>query len=394
MKDEKDRVRELAELTSALVRIPSANPPGREEEIASFVQSLLREQGLDPAYLPLEPSRGSVVAKIEGRRPGQVVLCGHLDTVGLKGEWSFPPLSGEIRDGRVWGRGAADMKGGVAVIVAAFLEAAARGEQPKLGLTLLLTADEEGNYRGAKTARERGHLDGSELVVIAEPSDGTVYLGQKGELWLKAIIRGIGTHGSVPELGVNAALAGCEFARLVIEEVRKLPPTDLGKTSINLGRIAGGWQVNVVPERCEVELDVRPVNPDQRDAVLRIVNDAGAAVSSRLGAGFELAVTNDRAPMEISPQLDLIKRFLAAAERATGTRPATALAPYSTDAVEIYPQLGVPFVIYGPGSIAQAHRPDEYVEIEELARAFSVISAFLEDVLFKGDAGAVRSPAG
>lgn len=374
----------LAELTGELIRIPTVNPPGDEGRVADLVEDYLSGQGVRANSVPLAEGRRSLVARIPGEEEGEILLCGHLDTVGTEDDWSFPPLSGEVRDGRVWGRGAADMKGGVAVLLEAFLWAARQGRPPRHGLVLALTADEEGDYLGARSLRKRGLLSSVAFMVIAEPTSGAVYIGQKGELWIRAVFTGRGTHGSVPHLGINAALAGCAFAQQVVAAVQALPPRACGRTSVNLGRIQGGWKVNAVPDRCTVELDIRPASRQDAEIAQSLVQKIGDRVAVETGAGFSWEKTQDRAPILVSEADPWVRRFLAAVGATLGKPPATGLAPYSTDAVEIAPQLGIPFVVYGPGSIAQAHRPDEYVEVKELAVAWQAMIRFLDDVLFKG----------
>lgn len=373
---------ELVNLVADLVRIPSVNPPGNEGEIARFVQRHLANADIQTELVPLEPGRESLVARVPGSEPGCIVLCGHLDTVDVQGGWSFPPFSGRVEDGKVYGRGAADMKGGVAAIVEAARWVAQNQATPRKSLLVALTADEERGYRGAKSLVEAGILSDAEFLLITEPTDGAVFLGQKGELWLKAAFSGQGAHGSVPHLGVNAALAGCDFGLRMVHTVDSLPERVHGKTTINLGRISGGWQVNVVPDSCEVEVDVRLAQAGDRELVLKMAHNLGRDVAACQGARFELAITNDRLPIEVTADVPYMKELLKAVAEVTSAQPRVGLAPYSTDAVEIVPRLGVPLAIYGPGSIAQAHRPDEFLELGSLFQVYESLVGFLRRSLF------------
>ena len=321
------------------------------------------------------------MARVPGSESGCIVRCGHLDTVDVEGEWSFPPFFGRMKHGKVYGRGPADMKGGVAGLLLAARWAAGLPEVPKKSLLIALTADEEQGYGGARTLVEGGYLDDAEFLLIAEPTDGMVFLGQKGELWIKAVFQGMAAHGSVPQLGVNAALPAAEFALGAEERIRALPPGPRGRTSVNLGRIAGGWQVNVVPDRAEVELDVRTASAEHRDVVLGLVEEIGRRAADR-GAAFSYELTNDRPPIETREDALYLRELLVAVTGNLGEAPRTGIAPYSTDAVEIVPKLGIPLVIYGPGSIAQAHRPDEYVELSSLVSFWQAVTRFLELSLF------------
>ena len=162
---------QIAELAQELVRIPSHNPPGDESRIARFAADWLLEAGLDSQLVPLEPGRCSVVARVPGRESGAIVLCAHLDTVPTKPDaWRFPPLEGRIEAGRLWGLGATDMKGAVAVlmhVVAGFVE---EGIVPRQDVVLALTADEEFGYLGAASVAESGLIDDTELLLIGRAS--------------------------------------------------------------------------------------------------------------------------------------------------------------------------------------------------------------------------------
>jgi len=374
------RVREeLLELLVELVRIPSPNPPGDEDRVAEFALHYLVESDIDAQRVPLEDGRSSVVGRVQGQGTGSIVLCGHLDTVAVHEEkWSVPPFSGRLVGDRVYGRGAADMKGGVAAILRAARWIVETGRRLRKSLVVALTADEEGGYRGARSLVEGGYLDDAEFLLIAEPTGGAVFLGQKGELWIRASFSGRAAHGSVPELGANAVLPACQFGLAVVEGVEALPTWPEGRTSVNLGRLAGGWQVNVVPDKAEVELDVRWVRTEDRERVLRIVEEAGRDAATRWRVGFEYLVTNDRQAIVVPTEAPYVAELIAAVTTVTGRKPQVGIAPYSTDAVEIVPRLKIPVAIYGPGSIAQAHQPDEYVELSSVVEAFEGLVRFLE----------------
>ncbi len=368
-----------AELAQELVRIPSHNPPGDEDRIARFAADWLREAGLDPKLVRLEEGRSSVVARVPGHEPGCIVLCGHLDTVPTEPEaWRIPPLEGRIEGGRLWGLGSADMKGAVAVLMqvaAALFEAET---VPRKDVAVALTADEEFGYLGAATVAESGLIDDAELLVIAEPTAGRVYTGQKGELWVEADFSGREAHGSTPELGINAILPAARFCTRLQEEVSTFPEVPgRGRTTLNIGQFRGGRRVNVVPNRSRVELDVRVVRPEDHDAILERIDRIGEEEAASSRSKFERRVMSDHAPIFGDPGGPDADRLVRAVIETTGREPPTGIAPFSTDAVSIVPRLDVPVLIYGPGDIAQAHRPDEFVELAALNEAFEVFLRFL-----------------
>ena len=371
-------MREVVELTRELIRIPSMNPPGGEDQIADFVQGILEDAGIDSARIPLEEGRSSVVARIPGKNSGSVVLCGHLDTVRAdEREWSHSPFAAELEGDRIYGLGAADMKSGVAVILQIARELARRGITPKQDIVLALTADEEHAYRGAATVAESGLIDDACFLFILEPTGGKGYIGQKGELWVEARFTGRAAHGSVPELGINAILPAARFALRLREEAEGWEAVPgRGRTTLNVGELHGGVQVNIVPAEARVRIDSRTVSQQARDEVVRAVEQLGHEAVHEYGGKFSTEILNDKAPIVSDPADPWVKRFLRAVYPEAEVSPE--IAPYSTDAVAIVPVLGIPVGIYGPGSIAQAHQPDEYVEISSIRAALETLARFVE----------------
>ena len=376
--DKGDRV--IVRLAQDLIRIPTHNPPGNEERIAQFAGERLRDAGLDPRLVPLEPGRSSVVARVSGKDPGCLVLCGHLDTMPANPEaWHIPPLEGRIEGGRLWGLGAADMKGAVAVLMGVASQLARSETVPPSDVVLVLTADEEFGYRGAASVAESGLIDDADLVVIAEPTAGHVYTGQKGELWVEVVFSGEEAHGSTPEAGASAILPAARFCTRLQGEVSALPEArDLGRTTLNIGRFLGGRQVNIVPGRAEVQLDVRVVRPEDRDAVLGLIDRIGAEEAAASGTAFKGKVLSYHPPIVTASDTPAALRLRRIVASVTGREPGTGISPFSTDAVSIVPRLGVPVLVYGPGDIAQAHRPDESIALEDLVVAYDVFLRLVE----------------
>ncbi|GAI26620.1 unnamed protein product, partial [marine sediment metagenome] len=163
MKDSEKK--ELNDLLQKLIQIKSVNPPGNEDEIAIFIKEFLLKDDISSELVPLEEGRNSVVAKIEGKEKRNITLCGHLDTVRVKEEdWTKPPFQGIIEEGRMYGRGASDMKGGIAALLYAAILLKRRGITPKKTIQLALTADEEWGYRGAGTLVDKGYFDQTDFL--------------------------------------------------------------------------------------------------------------------------------------------------------------------------------------------------------------------------------------
>lgn len=366
-------------LLSSLIQIRSENPPGNEDEIISFAEAVLTDCGIASTRVPLEEGRSSLVARIAGQNRGSIVLCGHVDTVrGEVEQWSFDPLSGQVHDGRIWGLGSADMKGGVAAILHVVCELKRQSVVPAQDVVLVLTADEECAYRGAASVAKAGHLKDAALLIIAEPTAERAYIGQKGELWVEATFQGQEAHGSMPEKGVNAILPAARFAIRMTEEARKFAfQAGRGRTSLNIGELHGGRQINIVPDSATVSLDTRVITEEDREQFVRCITDVGNELAAESGTTFSFKISNDKAPIVSDSQHPLISQFLRVFADAHATSIQHEIVPYSTDAVEIVPRIGVPLIVYGPGNIEQAHRQDEFLELASFEKSIEVFARFV-----------------
>ncbi|HHR85854.1 MAG TPA: M20 family peptidase [Candidatus Acetothermia bacterium] len=374
--------RETVAILEKLVSIRSANPPGNENEIAGAVKELLAANGIDSTLVPLAEGRSSLVARIPGMESGSVVLCGHLDTVNADEEkWTTPPYEPRIEADRLWGLGSADMKSGVATIIEIALLVARSGVQPKKSLVLALTADEEYAYTGAASVAESGLIDDAEFLLITEPTAGAAYCGQKGEVWVEAIFSGKAAHGSIPSSGISAILPAARFCSALNEQAKKFAEyPGRGRTSLNIGQFDGGWQVNIVPDTAKVKLDMRCVSVEDKEMVLHLIEKLGNEEAKREGATFSMKVLADKDPIVSDAGHQYVRAFLSVVAGDEGS-PKVEISPYSTDAVEIVPRIKIPVVIYGPGDIAQAHQPDEFLELSSLRESLEVIARFVSKVL-------------
>jgi len=277
----------------------------------------------------------------------------------------------------MWGLGSADMKSGVATIIEIALLVARSGLKPKKDIVLALTADEEHAYTGAASVAESGLIDDARFLLITEPTAGKAYCGQKGELWVEAVFSGKAAHGSVPETGVSALLPAMRFCLALDKRAKKFEEyPGRGRTSLNIGQLDGGWQVNIVPDTAVAKLDIRVVSVEDKEMVLELIEGLGEDEVAKEGARFSMNVFAYKDPIVSDEKDPYLQEFLSSVA-GDGEPPKLEIAPYSTDAVEIVPRLGVPVVIYGPGDIAQAHQPDEFLELSSLRNALTVIADFV-----------------
>ncbi len=363
-------------LLAELISIPSVNPTcdpegSGEGEIARFLADRLRRAGLDVELREVEPGRPNLLAILTPRAArGRVVLAPHLDTVTVRG-MTIAPFDPVVREGRMFGRGAADTKGSVAACVAAIETLAAgpafvRGEGPEVVFAGLM-GEESGND-GAEALLNAGFR--ADFAVVGEPTRLEIVCRHRGVLWTRIVTEGVAAHGSTPEKGRSALWP---MTRILDELRDRLIPSLEEGATINVGVIRGGTQVNIVPDRCEIEIDWRiPPGGDPRDCLDRLEAAAAEAAGDGAGRVEEMRV---RGALNTDPAHPRVAA-LAEAIRAAGGEGKIASAPWFCDA-SVFSEHGIPAVAFGPGESAQAHTAEESVLLGEVRRAAAILERFL-----------------
>ena len=365
-------------MTRRLVRTPSVNPAleeggAGERGVAALVAEWLRGWGYRPVVTEIAPARFNVVARRGAGRGPSLLLNGHLDTVGVAG--MTDPFSGAVRGGRLFGRGAADMKSGVACVLAV-AAALAREEVPG-ELVVALTADEEHASLGMEALVASGVR--ADAAVVCEPTGLAIMPAHKGFLWMDVRVRGRAAHGSRPDAGVDAithmghvlvAFDG-ESRRLARETGHPL----LGPASLHAGTIAGGSAPSVYPDGCHLVVERRTLPGETVGGVLAEARRVLARARERcpgLKASVEAGL--HRAATEVAAGTALVDGLRRACRRA-GLRGEVAGMTAWVDACFLN-QSGTPAVCFGPGSIAQAHAAEEWVAVEEIESCARILTNF------------------
>lgn len=372
--------KEVVGLLRALVRIPSHYPGPGEGGVVAFLEEYLKERGFHPFRQEAAPGRPNLVADL-GEGEGGLILEGHTDvaTPGPEGLWRYPPYEGVVEGGRLYGRGACDMKGGLAALVGAFLAVKRVAGRPRHPLRLAALADEEGMMLGVKAFVKGGLARGFRGALVAEPEEMEVCLWQKGAIRLALRFPGRMAHGAMPYAGENPIpkaarfLLQLESLQQELQEVYSHP--FLGLPYLTPTRIlasAGEGQLNVIPAEAEVALDVRTVpGLDHRELVDRIQTLAGTRVE----------VLEDRPPVE-TPREDPLVQAAEEALRLLGLPVRHGGVPGATDGTFLRSWAGLPVVVMGPGKKALPHQVDEWVDLGEVVQAARVFAALA--VLYLG----------
>lgn len=380
-----DLVKTLADLIS----LPSVNPMGREatgaelfeHRVTDYLEHFFKGLGVACARYTVEPQRDNIVARLDGRVPVEsggplLMFEAHQDTVPVDG-MTIPPWTPMVRDGRIYGRGSCDIKGGMTAMLGAFARLAE--ERPATMPTLIMacTVNEEHGYSGATALTELWQSKRKESLiprcpdgaVVAEPTKLDVVVAHKGTVRWRAHTRGRAVHSSQPHLGDNAIY---KMARVLQafdayhrEVAPHLPPHPLcGKATLNVGTIHGGLSVNTVPDRCTIEIDRRLLPGEDSKLVFRQVVEH---VSRFPGIDFE--VVHDEPflggdPLPDGPNDALGARLSQITNELCGRGQRVGV-PFGTNAAR-FALAGVPSVVFGPGSIDQAHTADEWLALDEL----------------------------
>ena len=362
-------------LTRELLAFDTINPPGRERDCARHAGSLLEQWGFRVEYHEYAPGRTSVVARAGGsdaRAP--LCLTGHLDTVALGArEWSKDPFAGETDGERLYGRGSSDMKAGVAAILLAARSFASRLAQTP-GITVVLTAAEEGGCIGSFELAKTALLGRAGALVVGEPTANYPYVGHKGSIKFHAHFRGVSAHGSMPELGVNAIYkAARAVAKLEAFDFRAARHLVMGAPTMNVGTMAGGSGVNMVPDTATIGVDIRTVPGMDHAALLARLRDT-------LGEDAEMEVFSDLPPVWTPPHQEWMQRVFEICRKHAGTRPEGKTATYMTDAANLLKvYAGAPTVVLGPGQPELAHQTDEWCSTERIREAVALYEAIIQD---------------
>jgi succinyl-diaminopimelate desuccinylase len=335
---------------------------------------MLQEWGFKVDYHEYADSRTSVVARLgASEKKAPLCLTGHLDIVPLGARpWSRDPFRGETDGDKLYGRGSSDMKAGVAAILLA-----ARNQSKKLngtpGVVVVLTAAEEGGCIGSRHLAQTQLLGKAGAMVVGEPTSNYPLVGHKGSVKFHAAFKGVGAHGSMPELGVNAiykaarAIGKLEGFSFGVEK-----HSVMGGPTLNVGTIEGGNTVNAVPDAARIGVDIRTVPGMDHQVLLKKIQD--------MLPDAEMEIFSNLPPVWTAPDDDWMQRVFEICRPYVGEAPVARTAPYMTDAANLLKvYAGAPTVVLGPGEAAMAHQTDEYCSMERLRQSVEIYEKIIHD---------------
>ncbi len=372
-----DVMDETIKLLCDLVAVDSVNPslvPGAmgEDNVAQVVAEALRGARLDVEVSEAAPGRPNVVGVMDGKKSGPtLMLCGHIDTVGVAGMTA--PFDPVIRNGRLYGRGSQDMKGGVAAMIGAAVRLSKSGGLPAGRLLVAAVADEEYASLGAEALVARWRADSA---VVAEPTDLTIATGHKGFTWVEILTEGIAAHGSRPREGRDAIVRmGRILSRLAILD-RSLqarePHPVMGTPSLHASVIAGGRELSTYPDLCRLQMERRSVTGENGATAISEIESILAELQAE-DPEFRASATQlfDRLPYE-TPGNHYLVPALEESLKKCGHPPRRGGVSFWTDAA-VLGHAGIPSVIFGPGGKG-LHSTEEYVLLDEVLLCRDVLA--------------------
>ncbi len=370
----------VIKLLEDLVAIPSMNPMGSgrsgtefsESQLADFLVSFLRKNGVECESFDSAPGRGNVMGLVDVGAEKTLMLEAHLDTVPAD-NMEIEPFKPVISDNRLYGRGACDAKAPLAVFFGTVVNLLLGNRKPKYNILLLATCDEEYGFTGARAAVARGLK--ADFAIIGEPTCLRIVRAHKGVIRWRINSTGKAAHSAYPELGQNAIYTMAKAVNRIASYAAKLrtqsPHELLGAPSLSVGVINGGHTVNIVPDKCTIEIDRRLIPGETRES-------AWQAVTSLLNGLNSLQVEEPYlvAPsVNVDPESEIVVKLSRAVEETLGEVIVEG-ANYATDA-GIFNEAGLPSIVFGPGDIKDAHTSRESVELSQVESATKILERLL-----------------
>ncbi len=380
MIDRSSAVKEIVKLTQDLVRIKSINPPGDELPAAVLLAERLRSFGLEAEVVDIGNNRGNVISVIRGSDESAPAFMfnGHLDVVpaGEASAWERDPFCGDIVDGKVFGRGTSDMKGGVAAMSVAVALLLASGKRFKGDIMLTAVSGEESDSIGAKHYVEHNSVEKVGAVVVPESTSLDLVVAEKGTIWLEFTTHGKTAHSTQPHNALEHMISLLTLGKEAWESVPYAKDPYLSPPTINIATIAAGVKTNSIPDRCVATVDLRPVPSQNRQEILSKMQGVMDRLAKEIpNFKAEMKVVNERMPVATPVDAPFIKAASALGPKVIGRELGFFGVNFFTDAAVFATKKQIPTLIMGPGeydlrnNIYLGHQPNEFVKIDNLDKA-------------------------
>ncbi len=368
-----------------VIQIETVND--NEVAVAEYFKNLLNEYGIDSKLVEYSPTRANLVAEIKGEKPGKVLIFnGHSDVVaaGDPEEWTHPPFAGVIEDGKLYGRGATDMKAGLTALALAMIEIKEQDLLKAGTIRFIITVGEEIGMYGSKQMTEEGYVDDADAIIVGEPKmgNGKIVTAHKGSVQYEIVSYGRSAHSSMPELGINSIQQIVDFIPVANEKIAEAASKGenekLGRMLNAFTVIDGGDQINSIPAITKLKGNGRTVPEVDNEMFLDALNASIDEINNQIEGRLELNIMQNNPAVESDFDTDLIQSFRNVANveiepvGMTGATDASNFGRIEKD---------FDLAIYGPGVMEVAHQVDEYVEIEDYLNFIDLYQKVAQDYL-------------
>lgn len=360
--------------TEEMIAIQSVNPhygegAAGEKELSHYIESLCKEEGVHVYRQRVLPDRDNLIIEVRTGRPDKTLLFeAHMDTVSLGN--MLNPLTPIVRDGRLHGRGACDTKSSLAAMLHAVLESAKRADEMACDLVMVAAVDEEHEYRGLSKWMELNMPAAG--AVVGEPTNNRIVIAHKGCARFKLSTFGKAAHSSIPEEGVNAIYAMAKMIQFIEEqeaaELAAVTHPLCGSPTIVVSTIQGGKQINIVPEYCEIEVDRRMIPGEDCGEVLEALKRKLETYAKERGIKVQMETLLEDYALNTPADAAVVRSAQQTALQ-LGMNAEPIGVSYGSDASKLQQVARIPSIVFGPGSIAQAHSSDEWVPVHEIEQA-------------------------
>ncbi|MFA5865272.1 MAG: M20 family metallopeptidase [Phycisphaerae bacterium] len=373
---------ELLSLLKMLISIPSVNTGENqqgipEQAIAEFVGGYLKDIGMEVEWLRMPNGRPNVLGRWPGSKNKKVlILTAHMDTVNVEGMTS-DPFAGKMHGGRIYGRGACDTKGSLAVYLWVLRAIADHRDMLDMDVQFLATCDEENGCVGSTWLTEN-NLIKADRVIVGEPTNCEIAIAHRGSIVLEFYTTGVSAHASVPERGDNAVyqmsdLINCLRKEWLAKIAQGAHPV-LGNACASVTMIQGGLRYNIIPDQCKIVVDMRILPGQEPEAILQELEGILCPLRQTDKVNYRICCQSHQPALYTDPEIPFVKKLLQAGREVTGKAEPVGV-PYFADSSQ-FARLGAECVLLGPGDIAQAHGACEFLELEQLYQSAEILLRF------------------
>jgi succinyl-diaminopimelate desuccinylase len=375
-----------------VLRIKSVNPPGNEEPVAKKLKELLEQYDIETELVPHSEGRANLIAYLRGANHNEeshrvLGLSGHMDVVPTGDvKWKYDPFAAEEVDGKIYARGASDMKSGLMSCVMAMIALKEENIQLNGDIKLLASVGEEVGAVGAKQLVDKGYVSDLSAMIIAEPKDGEIVVSHKGAFWTQITCYGKTAHGSQPHKGINALLHLHEIINGILSDDFQLKyETDplLGEPTYSINVIEGGSNTNVVPDRCSVNIDFRTVPSQSHSDILDQLKEVIEKAKKKYpDLNAEIKILNDLAPLITSKDDPFVQLVQEVCEDALGEkREPKGMTGYTDASQFMKAEKDFPIIVWSTIGGETVHQPNEYVEIEKYLKGIEMFQSIAKSYL-------------